>query len=275
MYGYIYKITNSINGKIYIGKTKSTIEKRFCRHIQEAKFENKNNYNQSYFHQALLKYGIENFNIEIIDIATTKEELNTKEIYWIKEYNATNREIGYNLTIGGDGGDTTKEYIWINDGVKNKYIKYDESIPYGWKKGRLISNQFKYSSKNKKWINNQLEEKLIDVQFLAEYLNDGWILGMIYRGDSWKNNIKKSKENISKETKNKQSRKRKEWYQNNPNYISTTTFKKGHKTHNKGKVSITNGNKNKYIEEKDIDNFIKDNPEWKRGNTQKRHEREK
>lgn len=57
------------------------------------------------------KYGIENFNIEIIDIATTKEELNTKEIYWIKEYNATNREIGYNLTIGGDGLSNPDESI--------------------------------------------------------------------------------------------------------------------------------------------------------------------
>lgn len=46
--------------------------------------------------------------VELIDTANTTKELNEKEIYWIKEYNSTDHSIGYNLTDGGDSGNTYK-----------------------------------------------------------------------------------------------------------------------------------------------------------------------
>lgn len=52
------------------------------------------------------KYGKDNFVCELIDTTSSLKELNNKEIYWISFYNSTNRNIGYNLTNGGDGGNT-------------------------------------------------------------------------------------------------------------------------------------------------------------------------
>lgn len=86
----IYKTTNLINGKFYIGKDK--------------------NNNDSYLGSGLLlkkaikKYGKENFKKEILEFCQDEEELNDKEKYWILNTNAIN--LGYNILEGGTGGDT-------------------------------------------------------------------------------------------------------------------------------------------------------------------------
>lgn len=99
---FIYKITNRINNKIYIGQVyNKTIYDRFNRHIKSASHDSK-----SYLGRAIAKYGENNFVIEEIDKADSLEELNNKEKYWIKYYNSTDKNIGYNLTPGGDGGNT-------------------------------------------------------------------------------------------------------------------------------------------------------------------------
>ena len=93
----IYKVTNQINGKIYIGQTTKTAEQRLKKHWSEANCAERP---ENYFHNALLKYGIENFTIEVIDEANNLEELNEKEIYWIAYYN-TYKGFGYNCNAGG------------------------------------------------------------------------------------------------------------------------------------------------------------------------------
>ena len=92
MKGIIYKITNKVNGKSYIGQTRYTIEFRWRQH--QHKKDNTN------FHNAIHKYGIENFNIEILEECDI-EDLNSREIFYIAKYDTFNN--GYNLTIGGDG----------------------------------------------------------------------------------------------------------------------------------------------------------------------------
>lgn len=88
----IYKITNNINGKVYIGQTINSIKERIRGHLKEP---------SGYFPKALRKYGIENFTIEAIDdSAKTIDELNFLERKYIKELN-TLRPNGYNLQIGG------------------------------------------------------------------------------------------------------------------------------------------------------------------------------
>lgn len=94
---YIYKITNKINNKCYIGKTMETIEERFKQHIRDSK--KISNQDRPLF-RAFNKYGIENFSIEQIEKCNEKD-LSDKEIYWI-EYFGTFK-YGYNATIGGDG----------------------------------------------------------------------------------------------------------------------------------------------------------------------------
>ena len=99
---YIYKITNKINNKIYIGQVyNKSIYDRFNRHIKEASPNSR-----SYIDRAINKYGKENFICELIDNATSLQDLNKKEKYWISYYNSNNHDIGYNLTLGGDGGNT-------------------------------------------------------------------------------------------------------------------------------------------------------------------------
>lgn len=94
----IYKATNLINNKVYIGQTHKTLEERIKRH--------KNDYQRrdSYFYRAIRKYGWENFKWEVIDdSAITDEELNKLEKYYIKMYNSfDNKDKGYNSTSGAD-----------------------------------------------------------------------------------------------------------------------------------------------------------------------------
>lgn len=90
----IYKITNKVNNKVYIGQTIMSINERWSNH--------KSCNNCVYLKNAIVKYGCENFTIEQIDSAETLEELNEKEKYWILFYNSTNRKKGYNLRTGGD-----------------------------------------------------------------------------------------------------------------------------------------------------------------------------
>ena len=97
MNGYIYKITNKNNNKVYIGKTLHSIEKRFKEHCQDAFREKKE---KRPLYTAMRKYGIESFSIEIIE-ETSIEKLSEKEIYWIEIYDSYHN--GYNATRGGDG----------------------------------------------------------------------------------------------------------------------------------------------------------------------------
>lgn len=99
---YIYKIINLLNDRVYIGQVyNKTIYDRFKRHIHDAK-----NTSKSYIDRSIAKYGSENFKVEEIDTAETLDELNYKEKYWINFYNSTDHNYGYNLTPGGDGGNT-------------------------------------------------------------------------------------------------------------------------------------------------------------------------
>lgn len=90
----IYKITNQIDGKQYVGQTVRPLTERFQEHARK----------KSILNNAIKSYGIENFLVEKIDSAETIEELNEKEIEWISKLNTLTPN-GYNLCFGG--GNTT------------------------------------------------------------------------------------------------------------------------------------------------------------------------
>ena len=98
----IYKYTNKINGKSYIGQS-IDIERRQYNHKSSAYNEKANDYN-SQFHQAIRKYGLENFDYEILvelnDKNFTPQTLDNLEKFFIKQYNSYHN--GYNATEGGD-----------------------------------------------------------------------------------------------------------------------------------------------------------------------------
>lgn len=92
---YIYQITNNINGKIYVGKTNSSIDKRFKEHCKDA-FRERNEKRPLY--AAMRKYGTENFSISLLEETDNPEE---REVYWIENLGSFKK--GYNATMGGDG----------------------------------------------------------------------------------------------------------------------------------------------------------------------------
>lgn len=114
MNGFIYKITNRVNNKVYIGQTHFTIEHRFKQHIKNFNIEHR----KQPLYMAFAKYGIENFNVEKIEEVEC-ERLNEREIYWIAYYNSFKN--GYNATLGGDG----KLYQWTDsqyEEMKSLYL---------------------------------------------------------------------------------------------------------------------------------------------------------
>lgn len=98
--GYIYKITNKINDKIYIGQTARDIDSRYYEHKKCAENTNTN----QPLYNAMRKYGVEAFKVELVE-ECDESMLNDREIYYIDKYNSYKN--GYNATLGGDGRPTT------------------------------------------------------------------------------------------------------------------------------------------------------------------------
>lgn len=126
MAAYIYKIKNNITSQIYIGKTENDVEKRFLRHKSNAAKGM-----ETYLYRSMRKYGLENFSIEVVE-ETNIEEINKREMYHISENSPE-----LNMTLGGDGGSTTHNRIWVNNGSKNLYILLEDTIPEGYFRGRI------------------------------------------------------------------------------------------------------------------------------------------
>ena len=136
---YIYQITNDINGKIYIGKTEFSIEKRFKEHCQDA-FRDRNEKRPLY--AAMRKYGIEHFHIELIEETDNPEE---REVFWIE--NKRSFKNGYNATVGGDG---------------KKYIDYDLVIS-AYKEIKSIADTAKALNISADSVSNILRQNNISI----------------------------------------------------------------------------------------------------------------
>ena len=130
MKAYIYFIINKITGERYVGQTTNFVRRK-NEHLSQLK--DKTHINKK-LQNAWNKYGENNFIVEKIQYDNiSKEELNNEEIKYIKQYNSYNN--GYNLTIGGDGGDTRSKLNFEQfcfayfgnkkyDGMTNRTGKY-------------------------------------------------------------------------------------------------------------------------------------------------------
>ena len=94
----IYKVTNKVNGKIYIGQTTKNLEYRRKKHEGQINCKKR-----MVFHRAIVKYGKENFQWETICEASNREELDVLEVFYIKQYESFGKN-GYNMTEGGNSG---------------------------------------------------------------------------------------------------------------------------------------------------------------------------
>lgn len=136
----IYMVKNKINGKMYIGQTINSLEKRKWKHINCAlrKIDN------IYFHNALRKYGADLFEWTVIDRCATIEQLNKLEIFYIGFHNTFGE--GYNLTEGGDGS------------MGRKYSELSKLKMSIAKKGKIPSEATIMGRRNKKVSEETLEK---------------------------------------------------------------------------------------------------------------------
>lgn len=143
---YVYKILNKKNGESYIGKTSDNIETRFKRHCYLARCGV-----ATHLYSAIRKYGEENFTIELVE-KTKQDLLNEREKYWISQLQPK-----YNMTKGGDGGDTSSSQLYVEYmRIRSELVKGKNNPFYGKKhteetkrklsetmKGRRISTEHK------------------------------------------------------------------------------------------------------------------------------------
>lgn len=141
-YGIIYKRTCIVNGKFYYGKTTQTEEKRWIGHVRGAKNP------KCYFHRAIKKFGAENFIGEVIEYCSNKDQLNEREKYYIARDKSYNKEIGYNLTMGGDGGAVVGEALEKLKKSLTGRKRTDQSIMMSGKNNPMYGKHHNQNSKN-------------------------------------------------------------------------------------------------------------------------------
>jgi group I intron endonuclease len=152
--GYIYKITNLIDNKCYIGQTINTIEERWRNHLKKSS-------NCIYLKHAIDKYGVDNFIVEQLEETDDLDMLNKFEIIYILKYNSLIPN-GYNIKHGGNSGgkhnDETKEKI-KNSLIKNihKCIICENIINGG--KHKTCSNECRI--RNKEFNNTKQNMKVV------------------------------------------------------------------------------------------------------------------
>ena len=177
--GHIYKITNKVDGKIYIGQTICGFKKRYGNNLQK-------NTTNIHLKNAINKYGIEPFEIiEIFDSSDSIDELNELEKYWIEFFGGINSGKIYNFTSGGLNAklsdefkeklriiktgtklsEETKKKMSIAQKEKNAKMTEEERKVYGaHKKGTKTSDDIKrkISETKKNAVNKkEIQEKII------------------------------------------------------------------------------------------------------------------
>ena len=138
----IYKVTNKVNGKVYIGQSVD-ISRRWCEHM--------NAKDDIYFHKAIQKYGVENFEWEVIE-QCKKKDLDERESYWIEYYDSFNK--GYNCTKGGEGAPGGKDNPNWKGGVsldEDYYRQYSKQYyQVNKEKRKEYDKQYGEANKEKK-----------------------------------------------------------------------------------------------------------------------------
>lgn len=153
--GVVYCYTNLLNNKKYIGQTIRTLKQRHSEHISDSYKNTTKKYNLP-IHNAIRKYGIENFSLELLVIGCTKYDiLNEHERYFIKKFKTNEKEFGYNIADGGKNGNSTfgktKEELeeWRRKINEKRDVKGEKNPMYGKSHTEETKEKIKKSTYNK------------------------------------------------------------------------------------------------------------------------------
>lgn len=108
MNGFIYIIKNTVNSKVYIGQTRTSVDQRWKEHLRHAQ------YGDQVINRAMKKYGVDKFYIETLEICEVSI-LDEREIYYIDLYDSTDKSKGYNVSIGGNTPRFKRKALSISD----------------------------------------------------------------------------------------------------------------------------------------------------------------
>ena len=176
MNGFIYKITNRVNNKSYIGQTRFTVEHRFKQHIKNYNIEHR----KQPLYMAFDKYGLQNFKVETLEECDV-DKLDEREIYWIAYYDTFRN--GYNATLGGQKH--SAKYFWTD----NQYEEIKSLYLSGFS-ARYIAEKFKVSrdtirsilkSMNIKMRNHGLDVNNVEAQEIITAYKEGLGIGFLAR----------------------------------------------------------------------------------------------
>ena len=199
----IYGIRNTINNKIYIGKSKN-IFKRWSSHKSELKRDVKKKDTNRYLWSSVKKYGLDNFEFIIIEELIINEELfKIKELYWMDFYNSCNRDFGYNLRRDSKTNMIVHEdtKVLLRESMKgngnpnfgNKWSEEQKKFmselkKEGFKNGTLkidIANTYKgIEERNRRWEENpqlkiNMRKKVSEHHNLYQYLKVDKVTGEV------------------------------------------------------------------------------------------------
>jgi group I intron endonuclease len=148
----VYEIKNKINGKSYIGQYSGNSFEKYFGSGKLIKL-------------AIKKYGLENFTKIILEECSNKDELNIKEIFWIKNKQTT--KFGYNITEGGTGGDLSEfisyDNVWVEK-QRQTAKKYWENISVEERKKRsetILGEKNPMYGKEGYWKNKKIPEHVV------------------------------------------------------------------------------------------------------------------
>lgn len=191
MYGYIYKTTNSVNGKIYVGQHRGKVNLMYLGSGPRIR-------------KAVEEYGEDKFSVQVLQYADTKEQLDLLEIYYIDVLDSRNPDIGYNIHKGGTGGDTTinwseqrrEQYRKLQHDMtmsgKTPLLKYcshpgSDNGMFGRVRSKEEKQRISMARKGKGCgfthnrgrvaINNGVKTLKVLSHELNAYLESGWVLG--------------------------------------------------------------------------------------------------
>lgn len=188
MLGYVYKTTNLINKKIYIGQHRSQF------------------FDDSYFGSgklitsAIKKYGKESFSVEVLCECNSQDELDNAEMLYIKQYNSTDINVGYNITFGGQA----RFFTGMHHTLESRQKMSESASNRTYREPTTLG---------RKYINNGHINKCVPVELIDDYLSDGWVLGKLCtyhcawnkgltedNNNSVKNYVQKRRESINSGT---------------------------------------------------------------------------